>query len=111
MTPVHYSVGRVVQEQRIMRFVLTYEGLLSPSFGNKEKHGIRRQFHPQLKRQWEVEPVLVDWMSPLDTPHIIQGYEPPAIPQVMRGSFTFIPLVTKRMCLVCSLDIVFLRPE
>jgi hypothetical protein len=48
----------VREDVEIMRFVLTFEGRL-PSSGNAaEKHKIRQSFHPQLRRQWEIEPVL-----------------------------------------------------
>ncbi len=50
-----------------MQFRLTYQGLLLAETNKGEllnarathKHGIRKQFHHQLKRLWEISPYLV----------------------------------------------------
>ena len=44
-----------------MKFRLTYEGLLKANGSTQHKHEIRKAFHPQLKRLWEVEPNLMEW--------------------------------------------------
>src|SRR5260370_24368030 len=95
-----------------MRFVLTYSGRL-PSSGNlDDKHRIRRAIHPQLARQWQVESSLAEWARPRNQPSDPQGKGLENIAAgFIRGQFRFVPLVSKRLKLVCFLDIVFLRPE
>lgn len=95
-----------------MRFVLTYSGRL-PSSGNlDDKHRIRRSIHPQLARQWQVESSLAEWARARNQPSdpLGKGLEDIAA-SFTRGQFRFVPLVSKRLKLVCFLDIVFLRPE
>jgi hypothetical protein len=96
-----------------MRFVLTYDGPLPPN--NKKsgivqaKHDIRKQLHPQLKRQWEVEPTLLAWAK--GELGFTAGYTAPPIPNVKQGAFNFTPMVTNDLSLVCSLAITFMRPD
>ena len=99
-----------------MRFVLTYRGLLPPSGDAKDKHLIRKDFHPQLKRQWEVEPSLPEWkvseaFHKEDEARMKAECSFPRGLEFTRGPFCFVPLVTKHLCLVCSLDVTMLRPE
>jgi hypothetical protein len=65
-----------------------------------------------LARQWQVESSLADWArsrnQPSDPPG--KGLEDIAA-TFTRGQFRFVPLVTKRLALVCFLDIIFLRRE
>lgn len=101
-----------------MKFYLTYKGPLRPS-GNKNKrashkHEIRREFHLQLKRLWEIDEAL----------QVYKGYrrfrsyegkieEPGELyfsPRVV-GEYQFIPLNLKELKLSCSLDILFLRSD
>lgn len=114
-----------------MEFRLTYEGYL-PSSGNRhEKHAIRRQFHPQLRKLWKEHRALEHkWeimpRIPLDNPGAKKidrflrerGYinNVPGIDEVemlardfSRCGYRFVPLVNKRFDLVCGLNILFLR--
>ena len=54
-----------------MKFRLTYEGRLLGNGRAQHKHKIRRAFHPQLKRLWEVHQNLKNWVSPRapNSPH------------------------------------------
>src|SRR5262249_9653057 len=112
MPLVRYLSGFPPPERDVgMRFVLTYEGQL-PSEQHcsaATKHGIRKQFHPQLKELWEIEPTLKAWET--GGLGIIDGFEVPGPPKVRLGGFEFRPLVTGELNLVCGLGIVFLRPE
>ena len=95
-----------------MRFVLTYSGPLPSSGGRKEKHSIRQKFHPQLENQWRVESSLADWKRPRNQPSDPPGKGLDEIAaNFTRGQFRFVPLVAKRLNLVCFLDITILRRE
>jgi hypothetical protein len=106
-----------------MEFHLIYTGDLLKSAGNSnrrtwEKHSIRRNLHEQIKRLWETHPALSYYRSrtvaidddgtPLQPEKsfldvLARNYE--------KGGIGFIPLMTEANGLVCSLDILFLRPE
>lgn len=113
-----------------MEFRLTYEGALfstqrDPVNGQKDakadhKQDIRRVFHRQLRRLWEVTPFLRRGMTsgPYEAdigawkdgdvePHTIEGL---SSRYAMYG-YNFIPLVTEDLNLNCGLDILFLRPD
>ncbi len=121
-----------------MEFRLLFEGELLPSAGTKkrtsEKHTIRRAFHPQLRRLWDISPNLKSlanqaWLEslPLDQYLAAQEYmhdmgddAPKAYTtsglnligqKWSRAGFHFVPLVTEDMALRCSIDITLLRPE
>jgi hypothetical protein len=107
-----------------MRFVLTYRGLLPPNGDRIEKHAIRKQLHPQLKKQWEVEQTLLELTRITEATYKQEQEEQkvmkdlgmhamvfPKAVEVKKGPFTCLPLVTKKLHLVCSLDIIMLRPE
>ncbi len=86
-----------------MRFVLTYDGVVpSSSSKNKQRHmhSVRQQLHPQLKRQWEVEESLIAVAKRNGRSLVFP-----------REEFRFIPLVAKRLDLVCYLDILMLRRQ
>jgi len=103
-----------------MEFRLTYEGDL-PSSGNtshcEEKHKIRKQFHPQLKKLWE------QTKSLKDLKHIVFPIEPGTLQtpplrrvdylasQFQRVNHRFVPLVTADLWLWCGLDVLYLRNE
>lgn len=114
-----------------MEFRLLYEGELLPSGGTNrrahEKHVIRKIFHPQLRRLWNVEENLRElatrssdaesrpmsertWPSLTEQEHFDLGVR--AIgKRWSRAGYQFVPLVTADMALRCSLDILLLRPE
>jgi hypothetical protein len=101
-----------------MRFHLTYEGDLRGSGRDHprpdHKHDIRRVFHHQLKRLWDTT-----WLK--DTKHGTYVNAPAIDPNLsMRdglaqryalGSYRFVPLVREELALLCSLTILFLRPD
>jgi hypothetical protein len=122
----------LIEEHNKVEFRLLYAGELPPS-GNQTrrgeiKHKIRRAFHPQLRRLWDVNPNLRQLacnqkfvitpkrLSPgiwsgilteqerfdLGLIHLGKNWE--------RVGYNFIPLVTEEMVLRCSLDILLLRP-
>jgi hypothetical protein len=86
------------------------------------KHEIRRFFHPQIKKLWEVTPRLNDIDDPVQHNTINAGVLGEALPaasgriaslarRFSRGSYGFVPLVTKDLFIACGIDILFLRPD
>lgn len=106
-----------------MRFRLTYEGqLLGASKSDtraKHKHEIRRVFHRQLKRLWDIVPHLAEVKQPLKGLPIFQHGVPDNQHEVIQslanrfkcGDFRLVPLVRSELQLTCELDILFLRPD
>ena len=112
-----------------MEFRLLYEGELLPSAGSnkraREKHAIRRSFHPQLRRLWSVNKSLRQLAINTGTASL--GNENTVLPanaeewvqfgirmigkKWIRENYQFVPLVTSALELRCSLDILLLRPE
>lgn len=72
-----------------------------------EIHALRRHIHPQMKRLWEQFPLSghKEWLR---TTSPVQG-EIAVLEQ--RGSKEYVPLVTSKAALYCSLDILFMRTE
>lgn len=106
-----------------MEFRLTYDGeLLAATSGNlrpEHKHKIRRQFHPQLKRLWEIYPHLsilreAQALHEIRVEHV-GGRRPSRIRDLANrfacGGYHLVPLVTEDLELICSVDILFLRPD
>jgi hypothetical protein len=97
-----------------MQFRLTYEG---PLYGSSRtnhgradhKHEIRKVFHKQLKRLWEITPMLANRVG-----HI-EGVQKPQsevlATHFTRNGYRFVPLVVEPLALLCRLDILFLRPD
>jgi hypothetical protein len=111
-----------------MEFRLTYQGPLSPTQGNEvggsrspkpqQKRDIRKKFHPQLKRLWGITPflktggrsgssALVTEDSPDVPPHDVASLAA----KYRLNDWSFVPLVTKELNLICGLDILLLRPQ
>jgi hypothetical protein len=101
-----------------MEFRLTYEGeLLAASKGNTRaphKHEIRKKFHRQLLRLWQTHPYLKDAFQS----HPFTGRVQPEkrlfihlAEQYFRLGYAFVPLVTPELCLICRVNILFLRPS
>lgn len=100
-----------------MDFRLTCDGPLraasnSRSKRPKDKHEIRRVFHRQLKRLWQIHP----YLKQAHVTHRREGTVPPFTPLIdhlsreyTRNGYNFVPLVTESLSLVCSLDILFIR--
>jgi hypothetical protein len=111
-----------------MEFRLTYNGALYSTQGDPpehqkdkragHKHTLRRVFHKQLKRLWEITPYL---RNEEGIPHLwtmkrmLKSKEPHSIERLSAKhahfGFNFVPLVTYDMDLLCGLDILFLRPD
>jgi len=119
-----------------VEFRLLYEGQLKGASRNDTraelKHEIRRVFHPQLRHLWCLSPTLrtmlrflsPEWLNhhpetiPDSEPfrnwneseleHFGQSY---LAEKWARYGYNCIPLITEEICLRCSLDILFLRPE
>lgn len=114
-------------EGRFMQFRLTYEGLLFATQRDPEndqrdkradhKHGIRRAFHAQLKRLWEIMPHLKEGGGSGPSALVMGGA--PSLPHDVSSlsarhslyGWNFVPLVTQELNLICGLDILFLRPD
>jgi hypothetical protein len=108
-----------------MEFRLTYEGtLLGASKTDtrpEHKHDIRKAFHPQLKRLWQITPHL-DTVAdaPQSTDLVINGGDAGGSRfsriQALANKFVccnyrFVPLVTRNLSLICGVDVLFLRPD
>jgi hypothetical protein len=115
-----------------VEFRLLYSGRLLGA--NREsprpevKHALRREFHPQLRRLWNCNrsldqfaryQQLAPWMKKhpgvdiqkLTTDDFRQTGIDCISYQWERAGFNFVPLITADLCLRCSIDILFLRPE
>ena len=111
-----------------MEFRLTFAGKLY-STGNdsvlsgrdkraNHKHELRMKFHPQLKRLWEETPFLktgersgpsaLILESSEDTPSYKASY---LAKKHTVSNWSFVPLVTKSLNLMCSIDVLFLKPH
>ena len=123
----------------MVEFRLLYEGELLPSSNTKrrakEKHAIRRAFHPQLRRLWSIRSNLQEvadraFIQSVDRSHVynIHGEDvykgPPKTDeerfdtgiefigkQWARAGYELVPVVVPEFALQCSLDILLLRPE
>jgi hypothetical protein len=102
-----------------MRFRLVYEGSLPSDGSPKDKHAIRRQLHGQLKELWtqhEALKVISDHYEGMLPNANEPGWSPgiglrQIASQHARCGFEFVPLVSSRFRLVCSIGILFLRRE
>ena len=114
-----------------VEFRLTYEGPLKatqkdPVSGQADarashKRDIRRTFHVQLKQLWEINPYLkhgypvtFDWKSQTNPKSAISHHTTLVeylAPQYRRNGYECVPLVRSDLGLICSLEILFLRPD
>lgn len=108
-----------------VEFRLLYEGELLSAGRPREKHAIRRVFHPQMRRLWHVNRSLRQLA--IHTGTVSLGNENTILPaneaewvecgikaiakKWSRAGYEFVPLVTADLALKCSLDILLLRPE
>lgn len=124
-TLVYQFNDRPIEGIDTVEFRLLYQGPLGSSAGPNEKHGIRRSFHPQLRRLWQTNSGLRDiarmqapWGRIQEEPPLREWTEEELAEQGLkyiseqwqRGDYKFIPLVTRDACLRCSIEILFLRP-
>ena len=117
-----------------MDFRLVYRGPLASDGDARQKHAIRKQFHPQLAELWKTHPLLrkqtTEDIRLYTTPSNMVSEPGPNVPQIMRagthhkgkpwvqhlgdkfkrGNYRFAPLVLTGQ-VVCSLEILFLRRE
>lgn len=102
-----------IPSEGCLEFRLTYEGQLKGANGKKtradHKHEIRRAFHPQIKRQIEVHRSLASLLRP-DKQYDGRSFVEARADLNQRFGYRFFPLVTPGFELLCSLDILFLRP-
>jgi hypothetical protein len=124
--------GEPISQENLVQLHLLYSGPLHPSGNTTEKLAIRRVFHSQLSRLWEVNPNLKlmaqriglnDYLtesaqtkSEFSSADISPAEAVRRGLQVMgrnwnRNEFNYVPLVTAELCLRCKLDILFLRME
>lgn len=105
-----------------VEFRLLYEGELFASANGsahvKHKHAIRRVFHAQLRRQWEMHPGLRHHVINSQPPSHIGATEQERFETGIsaigrnwtRVGYDFVPLVTTDFPVRCSIDILLLRP-
>lgn len=114
-----------------MEFRLTYEGrLLGASRTNSRaahKHEIRRIFHRQLAHLFKLHPAFVG-VQPTSQEELDQLGKSGAaslmftrahqdqryrnrLKEFERGAYQFFPLVTRSLSLLCSVQVLFLRPD
>lgn len=127
-----------IEGEDVVEFRLLYSGHLLGSSREDtradKKHDIRRQFHPQLRRLWQVNSSIRQMTDVLGAGYVAGDpgrWRPPSQPvtvemmsqlrmdaclhylseQWERVGYRFIPLVTPVMCLRCSVEILLLRPD
>jgi hypothetical protein len=114
-----------------MEFRLTYEGLLFGASRSdtraRHKHEIRCVFHKQLKRLFEVHPAFFN-VQPTSSEELQAIADRGAIQAMFsraegsnrhfnrleefeRCGYHFFPLATRELSLLCSIQILFLRPD
>ncbi len=93
-----------------MEFTLHYQGPLKAASNKNRrkdhKHDLRTHVHRQLKELWKV--------PPLSESKSLLGPEPSHGEIVILsrvGPFDFAPLITSKLSLVASLEVMMLRPE
>ncbi len=79
----------------VVRLHLTYAGQLKGR-GDAHSHAIRKHFHKQLKRFWDVHPSLKGWMAPSRQPdNQIVTMQQRLASDWERFGFKFVPLATE----------------
>ena len=114
-----------IEQEGLVEFRLLYQGELLPS-GNKktrprEKHAIRSIFHPQLRRQWQVNLALRQLAGHLGNQYdpLPLKTEPERFEHGIKAigkkwsmfGYEFVPLITEKDFVRCAIDILLLRPE
>lgn len=124
--------GEPISQENLVQFHLLYSGPLHASGSTAEKLAIRRVFHVQLSRLWQLNANLrlmaqrigVDaliaearrtqsdfaYTPTMNSAAIQRGLETIGA-NWSRHGFNYAPLVTSELCLRCKLDILFLRME
>jgi hypothetical protein len=108
----------------LMEFRLTYAGPLLGSSRNNtradHKHAIRKAFHRQLRTLWETY-VPLRYAVPRRYQRLSHSHERTTTYEgtladylasiYRRGDYRFVPMVREELSLVCSLHVLFLRPD
>jgi hypothetical protein len=110
-----------------VEFRLLYSGrLLGAARGNPrvaQKHAIRKEFHPQLRRLWSTHHNLIDLSLMAASQQMAYDIDKPSTPAEAtafgvnylakweHSGYKFLPLITEKLRLRCSLEILLLRPE
>jgi hypothetical protein len=141
-TQVIIGSGEPIEAENLVEFHLLYSGPLhsgSAESVRKEKHAIRKAFHPQLHRLWQTHPNLIRLADGMggqafselpeykSNPNFVVEFDKRPVAEKKkfvtelgfkhlgakwrRGEFNFVPLVTEELCLRCSVGILFLRAE
>ncbi len=129
---VYINTDDPIEEENLMEFRLLYQGELPPSANKprpRQKHAIRRAFHPQLRELWRTRPNLRRLAFDLCVKYDAQPptrSDPSRVPtaeerhehfigvvgkQFNRVGYDCVPLVLPEFALQCSVDILLLRPE
>jgi len=96
---------------------LRTKGLLGASRNNsrvRHKHEIRKLFHKQLRRLWQVHPAFEGYRFEGlqgDPRRLAQGKFEAVVNNFERAGFRLYPLATRFLSLLCSVEILFLRPD
>lgn len=110
------------EEGQEVEFRLVYRGTLPSQGGGrggthvKEKHEIRRQFHPQLKELWKRNHYLKNLATPV---HVLNEAGESQLQnrweflasKFLDSGYRYLPLVNSIWGLGCSIDILFLRRD
>jgi hypothetical protein len=113
-----------------VEFRLTYDGPLLAELRDRtparqaaraeQKHAIRRVFHRQLKRLWEVPPLGGFGQPAAKFVVVSDGENKPPLPphsidnlsqRFVLNNHCFVPLVTETLEVLCGLDILILRRD
>lgn len=94
-----------------MEFTLFYRGDLKSNGSPEHKQQIRRAFHPQLERLWELEPLKGSRKELIDPPEGEESRDRSIDLRENVGSFVFAPLISAKLCIAADLKITMLRPE
>jgi hypothetical protein len=119
----YVNTSEPIEGKNLMEFRLLYAGELLSS-GNhpkpENKHKIRKALHPQLRNLWLTKGNLRQYAAFVGNetpPH--GGTEEEKFERGIvsigkhweRGGFHFVPIVTDKFALRCSVDILLLRPH
>lgn len=123
-TAVFVNTGDPIESENLMEFRLLYQGELLACTNTKrrakEKHVIRKSFHPQLRRLWSLEENLRDYvyrksLRAAPDPHTPEERFGIGIQAIgkdwSRAGFELVPLVIPEFALQCSIDVLLLRPS
>ncbi len=94
-----------------MKFRLLYEGPIAPRQRASllDIHAIRKALAPQMRELWQHSPLRSEAEKMLKEQYDIPASQIGILET--RGTTVFAPLVSKRLDLMCELDIVFLRRQ